>query len=198
VRKTYCRSLALCLLVASRTPGQTPLTIKLNGGLEASILQVGRSGNRQQLTLTMRLANRSSETAYLLLVDQPMATDNSGVAFDHYNNITGVTVSTCGFPGAPASWCLGIPEDRKGNRVPIQSFTTLDPTPGSEGGINVNFVLTSNRESVGTTVSFSAHMYARFVADPQRDSLDPDPPKYREFRMMTLSFPPVHVTDLPR
>jgi hypothetical protein len=167
-------------------------TVKLNGGLEATLLTVGRTKDHRYLTLSVRISNRSANTGYLLLVGEPVATDNTGGMFKTFPVISGITY--CSYGAWDASYCLGIP--RKVDwTVPIQNFTQIDPNPDPNAGIVVNFRL--NGQGDGAAISFSAGLYARFVSDLAKDDTLPDTEKYKQFRMMTLSFPPVRVTDAP-
>jgi len=165
------------------------ITVKLNGGLEATVLQIGRTRDHRNVTLSLRISNKGSSTAYLILVDNPMATDNTGGIFKD-PVVSGITY--CHYGVWAASYCIGIPEKHDWT-VPIQSFTEIDPNPDPNAGITVNFRLTGQGD--GTVASFSAHLYVRFVSDTLKDAAVPEAAKYKEFRMMTLSFPPMHVKD---
>jgi len=167
-------------------------TVKLNGGLEATILQVGRSKDHRHVTVTLRIANKGTSTAYLLLVDRPVATDNTGAAFDGKENVAGI--ADCNNGGNPNAQCLGIPQ-KNNFTVPLQSFTTIEPNSDPNAGITVSFRLGQIHDSDGPLISFSAHLYLRLVSDSLRDDTLSDSEKYRQFRMMTLSFPPRRVTD---
>jgi hypothetical protein len=167
-------------------------TVKLNGGLEATILQVGRSKDHKYVTVSLRIANKGTSTAYLLLVDRPLATDNTGAAFDQKQNVSGI--ADCNnYPasGWPNAGCLGIPQ-KNNTTVPLQSFTTIEPNTGP---ISVSFRLSSFGPGDGPLISFSANIYLRLVSDPLKDDTLSDAQKYGQFRLMTLSFPPRRVTE---
>ena len=168
------------------------VTVKLNGGLEAKVLRVGRTKDHRYLTLSMHILNKGSSTAYLALVDLPTAVDNTGGIFNAFPVISGIT--WCYHGAAPPSYCLGIPQ-KVDWTVPIQSFTEIDPNPDPNAGITVNFRL--NGQGDGTVVSFSTLVYVRLVSDLLKDADLLEAAKYKQFRMMTLSFPPMQVVDAP-
>jgi hypothetical protein len=189
-----CNSLIvvlLCSMFARSISAQNPV-VKLNGGLEASVLKIGRTRDHKNVTLSLRVANKGNKTAYLLLVEEPVATDDAGGIFKSFPVVSGIAY--CHYGSWAASYCLGIPQ-KVDWTVPMQSFTQLDPNDDANGGITVNFRL--NGQGDGPAVSFSADMYVRLVADPLKDEVLPDSVKYKQFQMMTLSFPPIRVTDAP-
>ena len=81
--------LCICLLLTAVTVAQEQ-SVKLNGGLVAEILSLGRSADQQFLTISMRIANKGKDTAYLMLVGKEIATDNKGGVFDWRYNISGI------------------------------------------------------------------------------------------------------------
>jgi hypothetical protein len=166
------------------------VSVKLNGGLEAMVINIGRSKDHRHLTVVMRLQNKSQKTAYLILVDRPMATDTMGGTFGAVEAVSGITF--CNNTTVEAASCLGIPEKRAWT-VPIQSFTEIDPDSDPKAGIVVNFRLLGQGDA--STASFSAHVYLRLVSDPLKDETLPESTIYKQFRMMTLSFPPAQITD---
>jgi len=180
-----------CLILASSGAAQTA-TVKLNGGLEATVLQIGRTRDHRYLTLSLRISNKGSSTAYLALVDVPTAIDNTGGIFNAFPIVSGITY--CYHGSAAPSYCLGMPE-KVDWTVPMQNFTQLDPNPDPSAGITVNFRL--NGQGEGPLVSFSTHLYLRLVNDALKDEAVPEAAKYKQFRMMTLSFPPMRVQDAP-
>src|SRR5581483_9558666 len=114
-------------------------TLKLNAGLEATILQLARAKDHTHLTVAFKLVNKGPNTVQLLHVDVPTATDNAGVAFNHTDLVGGIA-NCANWPegGRKNEHCLGIPE-KNNTTVPLQSFTILDPNQDSNGGITVNF-----------------------------------------------------------
>jgi len=167
--------------------------VKLNGGLEAEILGLGRSKDHRLLTMHVRTRNLGKNTAELLLISTPIvATDNTGGAWALRGGdpVSGIAVCRNGQIAAPV--CLGIPEKRNDcDFVPLQGFTQLDPNPGA--GITVNLRLSG--EGDGPLVSFSANLFFRLIADPVKNATLSDEAQYRQFRMMSLSFPSMPVTD---
>jgi hypothetical protein len=168
------------------------VTQKLNGGLEASVLNIGRNRDHNRLTVSLRIANRGTSTAYLLLVDRPMAIDNKGGVYNGLQSVAGI--ARCDNGSWAPSNCLGYPEHPNWV-VPLQSFTQIDPSSDPNAGIVVNFAFGGQGD--GPVVSFSAHIYLRLVSDPLRDETVPEATKYKQFHMMTLSFPPMRVEDAP-
>ena len=170
--------------------------IKLNGGLEAAVLSIGRSRNHQNLTVSMRIRNTGKNIAYLAGIGhQANAIDNAGVHFD-FRTMNGIAGCNIG-PYDPPAECLGIPSDFY--KIPIQSFTRIDPSPqdsSAAGGIVINFSFSTNGpESTGPFVSMSANLLCRFVQDADVDETLSERDKYKQFHLMTLSFPPQLVTE---
>jgi hypothetical protein len=166
-------------------------TVKLNGGLEAEILSLGRSKEHDRLTVHIRIRNLGKNTAELLLVRNPLvATDNTGGAFDRPETVSGIAV--CNNGGWPSAACLGIPR-ASDYTVPLQGLTQLDPNPDPGAGITVNLLLAGHGD--GPLVSFSANVFFRLVADPIKNATLTDAEQYRQFRLMSLSFPSMPVTD---
>jgi hypothetical protein len=181
--------LLLVLLLPRFAIGQGEI-VKLNGGLEATILQVGRTKDHRHVTINLSIANKGSSRAYLLLVDRPIATDNTGAAYFYKENVAGIAdCDNAPAGGWPNAGCLGIPQ-KNNKTVPLQSFTTIDP---NSGPISVSFRL-SGDPSEGPLISFSAHLYVLLV-DPLRDETLSESEKYKQFRLMTLSFPPRKVNE---
>jgi hypothetical protein len=180
-----------CLFSASLAAPQSA-TVKLNGGLEATVLKVGRNRDHNRVTLSLKIDNKGNNTAYLLLVDNPTAIDNAGGVFDVLQSVAGL--ARCSNGSWAASNCLGFPQ-HPAWMVPIQSFTEIDPGPDPNSGIVVNFAFGGRGD--GPVISFSSHIYLRLVGDPLKDETVPEAVKYRQFRMMTLSFPPLRVDDAP-
>jgi hypothetical protein len=175
-----------CLAFADPGMAQSPI-VKLNGGLEATVLKVGRSTDHKRLTISLLIANKGSSTADLLMVGEPLATDNTGGAFKDFPQVSGI--GFCQHGVAPTSYCIGIPE-KVNWTVPLQSFTQVDPNVS----ITVNLVLTGQGE--GPVISFSSQLYVRFVPDPLKDDTLPEAARYKQFRMMNLSFPAIRPTEL--
>lgn len=158
--------------------------VKLNGGLEAQVLSVGRSKDRSHLTVQLHLRNTGKAAAELLLLTPDVgATDNMGGVY-RGETVKGVATCNQGATYGIASRCLGIPDD--GVKIALQAFTRLDPNPDPSAGINVNFSLVG--EGQGPYVSFSANMFFRFT-DPDRDATKTDQEIYKQFRLVTLSCP---------
>jgi hypothetical protein len=172
-------------------------SIKLNGGLEATILSLGRNKRNSDLTVSVRIRNMGKNIAYLAgVLQQSGAVDNTGVHFQGYR-MWGV--ANCNANSSnPASICLGIGNENC-CKIPIQSFTRLDPSPQSSSmadGIVINFVFTSNgAHSDGPFVSMSMNLLCRFVQDADVDQTLSENDQYRQFRLMTLSFPAQLVTE---
>ncbi len=173
------------LLLGSLARSQSH-TVKLNGGLEAEVLSIGRSSDHQNLTISMRLSNKGKSTAYVLMVGFPMITDNTGAAFDGVNgSVSGVARCT-----AHINYCAGIPEVHERYTVPLRSYTEIDPGVGIV--LNMSFHSASSK---GPLISFSVDLAYRLTNDVLRDETLPDADKYKQIHMMTLSIPPMQVTE---
>jgi hypothetical protein len=192
ISKNLLGILAAVLISPSSSSLAQNNTVPLNGGLEATLLKVGRTKDHRYLTLSMRISNKGTNTAFLLLVNEPTATDNIGGIFNAFPVISGI--AHCSYGSWASSYCLGIPK-KVDWTVPLQSFTQIDPSSNPSAGIVVNFRL--NGQGDGPAISFSADIYTRFVSDLAKDDTLPDAEKYKQFRLTTLSFPPVRVTDAP-
>jgi hypothetical protein len=176
------------LLAPTFLVAQTPL--KLNGGLEAEVLSLGRSADHQFVTISMRISNTGKNTAHLLLVGKEAATDNKGGVYNWRYSISGL--AECGSNNSQPMVCAGIPRVTN-DTVPSQGYTQIDP----DKNIVVNFRLRgdSGAASDGSTISFSANVAYR-VSDPVKDDAMSEADKQKQVRMMTLSFPPRVVTDV--
>jgi hypothetical protein len=181
----------MCLLAAASASAQQSSVVKLNGGLEAEILSLGRSADHQFVTISMRISNRGKDTAYLMLVGKEAATDNKGGVFNWRYSISGI--AECGLNNAQPTQCVGIPRVVDNYSVSLQSYTQIDP----ERDIVVNFRLRgdSGAASDGPLVSFSANVAYRLVSDPLKDATLSDTEKQKQVKMMSLSFPPETVVD---
>jgi hypothetical protein len=159
--------------------------------LEAEILSLGRSKDHDWLTVHIRIRNLGKNTAELLLVRNPVvATDNAGGAFNRIETVSGIAV--CNNGNDPPPVCLGIPR-ASGYAVSLQGFTQLDPNPDPGAGITVNLVLVGHGD--GPLVSFSANVFFRFIADPIKNATLTEAEQFKQFRLMSLSFPSMPVTD---
>jgi hypothetical protein len=171
-------------------------TDRLNGGLEATILHMGRSRDTTSLSVSLRIRNTGKAIAYLAIIGhQVNVIDNSGVHFD-YRSVNGIANCKIG-PSDPPAACLGIPGDFY--QIPMQSFTRLDPsTPDAAGsdGIIVNLTFSTNGpRSEGPFISLSGNMFYRLVKDADVDDTLSERDQYKQFRLMSLSFPPQLVTE---
>jgi hypothetical protein len=179
---------------ATRAPGRA---VKLNGGLEAEVISIGRSKDHRSLTISVLLSNKGKNAAYLLLAGTPIVNDNTGTTFNLLDQVGGLAYCP---KSANTRWtpstCVGLGGDT-GPTTPIQGFTQLDPNPDPNAGITINFYfrIIGGGESTGPMVSLSADILCRFVTDPVKDATLTDKEQYRQFRLMTLSVPAVPVTD---
>jgi hypothetical protein len=178
-----------CALIESPTSAQSR-TVKLNGGLEAEVLALGRSANHQNLSVSMRISNKGTSSAYLLLVGTPVVTDNTGGGFRNNWTVSGLAHCVNRNPGSPDSLCFAVPKVIDGITIPLQAFTLIDP----DISITVNFLF-ENGVSQGPLISFSANLAYRLVNDTAKDATLTESDKYKQFRIMTLSFPSLSVTD---
>jgi hypothetical protein len=165
--------------------------VKLNGGLEAEIVSLGRTKDQLHVTVQLRIRNLGKNVAEVLFIrTSAVATDNTGGIFSTPENVSGIAVCSNG-NGAPSN-CLGIPE-KVGTTVELQNFTQIDPNPDPDAEITINLRLYGQGD--GPLISFSANLFCRFIADPVKDATLSDSDRYRQFRIMSLSFPSMPVTD---
>jgi hypothetical protein len=159
-------------------------TVKLNGGLEAEVISIGRSADHVSLNISMNIANKGSSTAYLLLVGNPVVNDNTGGTFNSFHGVSGL--ASCGWA---FDACIGVPRERDNMTVALDHFTMIDP--GVEIVVNMRF---SSNGSKGPLITFSADLAYR-LGDQTKDANIPDTDKRKQIRRMTLSFPPMSVTE---
>ena len=178
------------LLFASSLSAQTH-TVKLNGGLEAELLTLGRSENHKYLTLSMRMTNKGKNVAYLLLVGSPVATDNIGEVFNRVDTVGGIAYCDP-YGGRRQSQCWGVP-GKIDITVPFQTWTRIDPDPDIK--VIINMRLSAFHESQGPLISLSAYLAYRLVSDPLQDAATSDSDKAKQVNAMTLSVPAMSVTD---
>jgi len=160
--------------------------LKLNAGLTAEILALGRDAH-QRLTISMKISNNGPDIVYLLLLTNPppFATSNTGETYySNLSNPSGIAVClTTNYAG-----CIGLPPSQL--VAPFSSWTEIDPTTD----IVVNFVLGGSSGN-GPLVSFSANLAYRTVSNRVTDDTLSDSQKRQQVRTMTLSFPPMPVQE---
>jgi hypothetical protein len=177
---SFAFALALC---ARPLVAQTPPAIKLNGGLEATIINIGRNSNHTIATISMKISNKGSNAAHLLLVGTPVVTDDTGGVLSALQSISGLASCRWAF-----AVCIGVPRVSV-QTVGLEEFTLIDP--GID--ITVNFVFASNRSS-GPRISLAADVAYRF-GSREIDANTPEADKRKQIRKMTLSFPPIMVNE---
>ncbi len=182
--------LVLPLTLLAGLANSQPAPVKLSAGLEAEILALGRSTDREYLTLSIKISNTGKNTVYLMLVGKEAAADNRGSVYDGRYTISGI--AQCDYNNSQPGECVGIPRVSPGTQ-PLQAYTEIE----RERDIVVNFRLRSSGGSNdGPLVSFSAKVAYRAVADPLKDATLSEAEKQKQVRLMTLSFPPRTVTDV--
>jgi hypothetical protein len=182
-------STVFSLILVLPTQAQTEAR-KLNGGLQAQIVSVGRDKTFSELTVSMTLANTGKTTIYLLLLPGapstgPKAT-SGGVTF-FYESASGVAIC----PSFDAATCIGVPNMM--GAPPLQIWTELDPETSP---ITVNFHL-HGWESHSHLASFSGTFAYRVVSNPGIDGTLTETQKRKQIQTMNLSFPPTQVVDEP-
>jgi hypothetical protein len=175
----------VCLLPGALQAAENPV-VKLNGGLEAQILSVGRNANHNQLTAAMKIVNKGKNTIFLLLVGNPlaMAVDNTG-ATSSWCQANGIASCRSDFRE-----CAGVPKEVENSTPSLQSYTQIDP----EAEITVTFAFGTS-DSKGPLASVSANMAYRLVSDLSKEPGLSDKEKRQQIRGMSLSFPPASVAD---
>ncbi|MEP6962906.1 MAG: hypothetical protein ABI995_12560 [Acidobacteriota bacterium] len=171
-------------LLSASTGFAQERTVKLNGGLEAELITLGRDATGYNLSASLRIANKGKSIAYLLLVADTVATDNAGGTYNRLVTIGGL--ASCPFTFSP---CNGINPSISGT-PPLQSFTQIDP--GVE--ITVNLRLSGDRGK-GPLVSLSANVAYRLVIDQLKDETLSEAEQRKQVRLMTISFPPMAVIE---
>lgn len=163
--------------------------IKLNGGLEAEIVTIGRNRSHNEVTIALNISNPGQDIAYLVLsLDPPVAAiSNTGGSYILLR-VSGIT--QCG--SSPIAACTGTGPYNPGAALPLQSWTEIDPGTN----ITVNFDLTGMPDT-GPLVSFSATTAYRTVHSEMQGETLSDSQKRQSIRVMTLSFPPTAVQDTP-
>lgn len=159
--------------------------VKLNGGLEAEILSIGRSADHEIITLSLLISNKGKDTANVMLVGKEAVTDNKGGVFNWRYSLAGI--SDCGYNNDQPLYCAGLPQPTR-DTPPLRAYTQIDP----DREITVSFRLRADggRASDGPLVSFSARLAYRMVADPLKDANLTEMEKLKQVRLMTLSFRP--------
>jgi hypothetical protein len=169
-------------------------TVPLNGGLEAELLSMGRTKDHHGLTVQFKIRNLGKYTADLVLVQNPVvATDNTGGLFNELSDRSVSGIALCrNNMNFPQSQCISA--ENKQYHIALQGgFTRLEPNPDPRGGITVNLRLIG--ESNGPLISFAANLFVRFITDPTKTTALSDEEQYKQFHMMSLSFPLLQVTD---
>ncbi|HEV8413050.1 MAG TPA: hypothetical protein VGQ49_05620 [Bryobacteraceae bacterium] len=172
-------------LISVSAHGQSRI-VKLNGGLEAEILTLGRDTLGYNLTTSLRISNKGKSTAYLLLIGNPVATDNTGGVFNNVDNLSGI--ASC--RNVDYGLCIGAPKVVEGLTVPLQGYTQIDP----DVEITINLRLNGSG-SKGPLVSLSANVAYRLVSDSLKDETLSDLDKRKQLKLMSLSFPATSVTE---
>lgn len=158
--------------------------VRLNGGLQAEVLTLGRNVNHTQVTLSVRILNQSRGTAYLALIGNPTVTDNEGGSLLAVLKCGGLVQCPWGLA------CFGSPRIVEGQTLPIQGFTQIDP------GVDITATMVMfNGKVDGPLLTFSGEVAYRIVLDTGRDATLPDSEKYKQFRVMGLTFPSMSVTE---
>ena len=162
-------------------------TLKLNGGLEAQLISIGRNKEHNTVTIAAMIKNNGINTAYLMLAGAPpMATDNTGTKYSS-RSFGGVTACPS-LDNGYTELCIGVTKTQENITPPLQSFTQIDP----KTELMVNFELVGNSGN-GPLMTFAATFMSRFVSDPVKDSTLSEKEKRQQIHLMNLSFTPAPV-----
>lgn len=163
--------------------------IKLNGGLEAEILALGRDKSRQHVTVSLKLSNAGQNIAFLALSFDPAPVANSNTGGHYVISMQSVSgIAKCG--NVPAAECMG--SGAPIHALPFQSWTELDPGTNTV----INMVLFGGGNT-GPLMSFSASVLYRLESDTVKDDTLSESQKRQQVRSMSLSFGPTLVVDEP-
>lgn len=178
---------------AQTAPGPSAArpTVKLSGGLEATITVVGRNKNGNNISIGMQLENKGKLPIAIALVGPaPFATDNAGATYN-YSNFSGA--AACSELGAHyVAMCI-LGEETSGYKhpVPLQAFTQIDP------GTTANLAVGLNGTSgTGTLLSFASVFAYRIIADPLKDETMTEIERRKQIRTLNVSFPAFPIQQL--
>lgn len=176
--------LALAVSAVAQKPQDFP-KVELNGGLEAQMLSLGRSGNghRPDLNSAIKITNAGKNTAFIMFYGEPSAIDDAGVKFDRFKSLSGVAYCTTN----PSGLCVGLPRLDEHNLFPLRGYTEIDPGKS----VTLHLTLSTNAfDSKGDQISVTAQMAYRLVADMDKDAQLTDAQQFKTVRIGTLSFDP--------
>jgi hypothetical protein len=181
--------LVLAVAAVAQKPQDFP-KVELNGGLEAQMLSLGRSGNghRPDINSAIKITNTGTSTAFIMFYGEPSAIDNAGVKFDRFKSLSGVAYCST----IPAGLCVGLPRLNEQLLFPMRGYTEIDP------GKAVTLHLTIGTlafDSKGDQISVTAQMAYRLVADMDKDAQLTEAQQFKTMRIGSLSFEPMTVTE---
>jgi hypothetical protein len=171
--------------------GSAIANVKLSGGLEASLpAGIGRSQNSHNVTVVLSLENKGKAAVQLALVGPtPFAVDNAGTSY-----------TMTSFSGAGACRELGVHyipmcivgTEVAGMKIPIalEAFTQIDP-----GATAILTFGLNGREGSGNQMSFSSVFAYRVISDPLADETLSEADRRRQFRTLSVGFPPHSITQ---
>lgn len=188
---------AMCLAttqiaVAQTSPPPARPTVKLSGGIEATITVVGRDKGGNNISIGMQLENKGKlPIAIGLIGPVPTATDNAGITY-FMTSFSGATACRELVVNYTSMCILG--EEVSGYRypIPLQAFTQIDPGTTA----NLTFGL-NGRQGNGTLLSFSSVFAYRTIADPLKDETLTEPERRKQIRTLNISFPAFPIQQLP-
>lgn len=189
---TSCFCFAALPAIAEEPRTASSVRIKLNAGLEAELVSVGRQKGGYYITVAMRLSNGGPAPVQIALVGPtPMGTDDAGTSY---------TMPIGRFSGAAMCRELGVSyvaacltgEQIGGHSfaIPMQAFTQLDPGTTATLSFELN-----GREGTGRQFSFSSVFAYRVVPDALADETTQEAVRRKQFKTMSISFPPYPITD---
>jgi len=194
--KRVCAVLcAVAVVLAVSAVAQKPAdnaVAQLNGGLEAQIVSAGlntRDAIHPRVTIAMKLSNKGSSTAFVLLFGPMDLLDDSGVHYD-LKTLTGIAYCPGPQTNPPSfRFCVGVPRV-DANTFSPRGYTRIDA--GRSITVNLSF---QGSGQPGTQVTLSGEYAYRVVADATKDADLSDADKLKQIQLGTLSFEPVAVSQ---
>ena len=163
--------------------------VTLSAGLEARVGLVGRSQERDRVSVTMQIENKGKKAVQLLLIGPaPFAADNAGITYD-FVNVSGAAQCSTLHPADAAS-CIGHPKG-EGDAAPLRQYTQIDP--GAQASMTFGL---SGRPSEATMLGFSATFAYRLVRDPLNEQMLSEDERRAQLRTISVSLPAFPISQV--
>ena len=187
--RVFAASGAVVILSVAAVAQSNP-TAELNGGMEAQIISSGlntRDALHPSITMALKISNKGTSTAFVLLVGPPDLVDDSGSRYE-LRTVTGLAYCHGPYSNPPTTErCVGIPA-MDGATFSPRAYTRIDP--GRSIIVNLSF---AGRGQPGKQVTLSGQLGYRLVGDTAKDADLSDADKLKQVQLGTLSFEPVTV-----